>query len=202
MGTSRIIVSGLSLTLTLALASGCAPAEDGIAAAAPGGDGAVVLPEHTDVPTLPDGLRGLAVRATTHVVGGTLLAEAPGAAQKECLDHARTFLEHIGWRVVEDGTADLEVDMACTGHVTLLDTPTALQIVLPANAGPSITLRANGAVVDTIPRGPNTLRCDLPASADRTPTCAARASEWTSGRLEGLSAASAPLAAFAHTKHL
>ena len=159
---------------------------------------AVPLPEVVDLPRLPLPVSELSVRPHVRVV------EAIGSSDsgaRECLEQARTFMHGMGWRVVDDDSADLEVEMGCTGHVTLIETAHTLGIVLPPADGPSITLRAGGQVIDTVAAGPRALRCDMPSSADRTRQCAARARAWKEAQVEGALASSQPLAAFAKSRH-
>ena len=162
---------------------------------------ATALPDHVDVPSLPAAVRALTVRPRARIVGPTVDGETPAAAEAACLDNARSFCREVGWNVREDGRADLEVEVACSGHVMFRENPTAIEIVLPPTDQPSIVLRSKGAVVDTVPVGPRGLRCDLPGPSEaRTRTCVERAQSYGTARLAGLLAKSPALSAFAAGK--
>jgi hypothetical protein len=158
---------------------------------------AVPIPNHTEVPTLPEPIKSLSVRPHVRIIGAVTGGETVSSAAASSLENARGFLREIGWHVVEDATADIEVEMAYTGHVAFTETPTSLTIIAPSGEDAAITLRSGTEIIDTIPRGPHVVRCDIPARADRLAQCVARVQAWSSARLERLLASSQTLASFA-----
>ncbi len=71
---------------------------------------ATVVPPHTPLPALPSSLTALSVRPTPHLVGAAQDADAASLwkAADGCRQKERTLFEHLGFRVVDDDSADLE----------------------------------------------------------------------------------------------
>jgi hypothetical protein len=174
---------------------------------------AVPIPEQTDVPPLPAPLRALTVKAIPRALGSDLQpAKGPISPRLQtlCNESARRFGESFGWRVVDDGTADLEVIVPCIGGVDAqgnpvnviptLESDDAIELRWPPTDVPQMELRAEGKTVEMIPVGPSHVRCDLPRSADRLFVCQARFDQWSDARIARQLAASPALAAFANKR--
>ena len=149
---------------------------------------------------MPEPTKSLSVRPHVRIIGAVTGAETVSSAAASCLENARGLLREIGWHVVDDATADIEVEMTCTGHVAFTETPTSLTIFAPPGEDAAITLRSGTEIIDTIPRGPHVVRCDMPERADRLAQCAARVQAWLSARLERLLASSQALESFAQKR--
>jgi hypothetical protein len=153
-----------------------------------------------EVPTLPFPIKSLSVRPHVRIIGAVTGGDTVSSAAAISLENARGFFREIGWRIVDDATADIDVELAYTGHVAFTETPTSLTIFAPPGEDAAITLRSGTTIIDTIPRGPHVVRCDMPESADRLAKCAERIQAWSSARLERLLESSQALASFAQKR--
>jgi hypothetical protein len=162
---------------------------------------AVEVPPHTGRVSLPPALAQLTVRPRAVVVGGAHDAASQAKAAAGCDAVERRLLGHLGLRVVDDESADVEAEMACSGEVTLLEAPTSVTLVFPRPAPPTLTFRSGGQVIETVPTGPPALRCEAPASPERTSRCATSADEWSTARVARALAESPRLVELARRKH-
>ncbi len=167
----------------------------------PGLPAATEVPPHTGRVSLPTALAQLTVRPHAVVVGGAHDAASQAKAAAGCDAVERRLVGHLGLRVVDDDSADVEAEMACSGEVTLLEAPTSVTVVFERPAPPTLTLRSGGQVIETVPTGPAALRCQGPTSPERTSRCTASADEWSTARVARALAESPRLVELARRKH-
>ena len=144
-------------------------------------------------------LHALRAAASARVVNDTVGGEAPATASRACLEGSRELLARAGFESVDASAPhDVDVEFACTGHVTYRSVGGLTEILLP-DAGPaSVRVRADGAEIASIAPLPRTWRCagsgDL---AHREHDCGERLGRFASARIATFLATSPAIASLA-----
>ena len=155
------------------------------------------IPESTAPVALRDDLRGVRVVVRSHLSGALVGGETMASAQTQCTAAARELMGVIGWVPVtsESEPHQLELDLACTGHVELHEVGEVAELVLPPIDGPFMQISAQGRVIESFAPVPRRLRCDaLGTGNERMMRCAQQAKLAGNGRVVGLLNQSAALA--------
>jgi hypothetical protein len=156
-----------------------------------------LVPEYSVTPEIPANIRALRVHPRARVVGTTVGGESIDTAERACAQSSAAFLRKLGF-AIDDANPDVEVEIACTGHVVFRHTGNNVEIIRPRTDAPSVTVRALGRVIDTVPAGPPIVRCEIEGTQeDRQKLCVERTERMTTARIAGLLGASRSLAAVA-----
>lgn len=171
------------------------------------GPDVVRLAPHSDVPKVPDAVRGLRVLLADKIVrshikptgadplGGDKATEEQ--TKSGCAKTGMGLLEQIGWIAVLDASQphDLVLRSDCTGNAAIATVDGAMYVLLPSAAGQD-GMRFEtpaGELVDQFPKAPTTLACPVADEAK----CAEAVKEWAVALVVGEVAASTKLGGYA-----